>query len=238
MEERDKMISKEIPFRIERKQLREDLRVKEGSSLAAQLERLMDEAEAVGRPKTCYRVAYVDGKEEDRVILEGVSFTSRILRVNLARAHRVFPFVATSGRELEEWLKSTQGMLAQYWADAISEMALRSAIQNLSEHLANRYRPGPLSRMNPGSLPDWPLEEQRSLFAVLGEEPARIGVRLSEDLLMTPIKSVSGIFFPTEERFESCQLCPRERCIGRRAPYEPHLYDQKYSSKKTTDFFN
>ena len=233
MEEGNKMISKKSPFRIDRGQIRENLRVKKGSSLAAQLERLMDEAEAVGRPKTCYRVAYVDGKEEDRVILEGVPFTSRVLRVNLERAHRVFLFVATSGWELEEWSKSARGILEQYWADVIKEGALRWAIQNLSEDLANRYRPGPLSRMGPGSLPDWPLEEQRSLFAVLGDEPVRIGVRLSENLLMTPVKSVSGIFFPTEERFESCQLCPRERCIGRRAPYEPHLLNQKYLQRKS-----
>ncbi len=232
------MISKESPFRIEREQLRENLRVKEGSSLADQLERLIDEAEVVGRPKTCYRVVYVDGKEKDRVILEGVSFTSRVLRVNLEKVHRVFPFVATSGQELEEWAKSIQGLLVQYWVDAIKEMALRWAIQNLSAHLGNRYQPGPLSRMGPGSLPDWPLEEQRFLFAVLGDEPAGIGVQLSESLLMTPIKSVSGIFFPTEERFESCQLCPRETCIGRRAPYEPHLYDQKYLPQEAKDFFN
>ena len=46
---------------------------------------------------------------------------------------------------------------------------------------------------------------------------------LTDTFLMVPIKSVSGIFFPTEVSFESCQLCPRENCIGRRAPYDPAL---------------
>jgi len=45
---------------------------------------------------------------------------------------------------------------------------------------------------------------------------------------MVPVKSVSGILFPTEESFASCQLCPREVCPGRRAPYDPDLYDAKY----------
>jgi hypothetical protein len=232
MEEVGKGAWEVIPWEIDRKPLREKLRVKGNSSLAARLERLIDEAEIVARPKICCGVASIDGKEENRVILNGVPFRSRILRVNLDRAHCVFPFVATCGRELESWSEGIQGTLEQYWADTIKETALTWAIQNLSEHLANRYRPGPLSRMGPGSLPDWPLEEQRSLFAVLGEDPGRIGVRLSESLLMTPIQSVSGIFFPTEERFETCQLCPREKCIGRRASYDPDLFKRKYLRKR------
>lgn len=43
---------------------------------------------------------------------------------------------------------------------------------------------------------------------------------------MVPVKSVSGIFFPTEIKFESCQLCPREVCISRRAPYTPLLVNK------------
>ena len=57
-----------------------------------------------------------------------------------------------------------------------------------------------------------------------------IGVTLSESFLMIPIKSVSGILFPKEIRFESCQLCPREKCAGRRAPYEESLW-QEYSNR-------
>ena len=82
--------------------------------------------------------------------------------------------------------------------------------------------------MTPGSLPDWPIEEQESLFAVLGDTQASIGVALSESLMMVPEHSVSGVVFPTEARFESCQLCPREKCPGRRAAYDEGLYDKKY----------
>jgi len=38
--------------------------------------------------------------------------------------------------------------------------------------------------MNPGSLEDWPLTEQRVLFALLGDPQAAIGVRLTDSLLM------------------------------------------------------
>jgi hypothetical protein len=85
-----------------------------------------------------------------------------------------------------------------------------------------------LSTMNPGSLADWPLAQQRVLFALLGNTEAAIGVSLTPSLLMTPTKSVSGIAFPTEGSFASCQLCPRKACPNRRAPYDPGLKERKY----------
>ncbi len=107
-------------------------------------------------------------------------------------------------------------------------MAMRSAVAVVGEYIQQRYRPGRLSRMNPGSLPDWPLHQQTPLFALVGEVEAGIGVRLTDSYLMIPRKSVSGIQFPTEESFESCQLCGREPCPGRRAPYDPSLFERKY----------
>jgi hypothetical protein len=41
---------------------------------------------------------------------------------------------------------------------------------------------------------------------------------------MLPNKSVSGIRFPTEIAFESCQLCRRENCSSRRAAFDKNMY--------------
>jgi hypothetical protein len=80
--------------------------------------------------------------------------------------------------------------------------------------------------MSPGSLMDWPLEEQKPLFSLLKGAEKLIGVRLTENLLMIPRKSVSGIFFPTEVTFLSCQLCRREKCEWRKARYNEGLAKQ------------
>jgi hypothetical protein len=227
----DSMILDNIHFQIDTGQLYRSLRIKEGSELVARLNHLVDKAQAIGRPKVSYKVAFIESRGDDQVIIDGVMLTSRVLRVNLEKAHRVFPFVATSGTELEEWSKSFDDLLEKYWVDAIKEMALRVALKHLNEHLIDHFQPGKISRMNPGSLPDWPLPEQQQLFALLGGGPASIGVKLTDSFLMIPIKSVSGIWFPTEESFESCLLCPREKCPGRRAPYDSDLYDRKYRQK-------
>jgi hypothetical protein len=114
----------------------------------------------------------------------------------------------------------------------IKETVLRLILRRLNDRLIESYGIQRLSRMNPGSLPDWPLSEQKQLFTLLGEGPQSIGIRLTDSFLMLPIKSVSGIWFPSEATYENCQLCPREQCPGRRAPYDRGLYDKKYNPKK------
>jgi len=227
----DSLVLDYIPFQIDTGQLYKTLRIKEGSELVARLSLLIDKTQAIGRPKAFYKVAFIESRGEDQVIIDGVIFSSRVLRVNLEKAHRVFPFVATCGSELEEWSKSIDDLLEKYWADVIKEMALGTALRHLNEHLMDHFHSGKISRMNPGSLSDWPLQEQRPLFTILGKGPGAIGVMLTDSFLMLPTKSVSGIWFPTEESFESCRLCPREKCPGRRAPYDPDLYDRKYRPK-------
>ncbi len=217
-----------IEFRPDVACLLDRLRVPAGSRYEEQLSGLAGEAQGVARPKALCRIAYIEAKGDDHVIVDGHTLTSRVLRVNLEKAQRVFAYVATCGVELEEWSRSIGDVLRRYWADTIKEMALRAAVRALNEELEDRFRPGRTSSMSPGSLEDWPLEEQAVLFSILGNPEGAIGVRLSESLVMVPTKSVSGIRFPTEESFESCQLCPREGCPGRRAAYAPGLYQRKY----------
>ena len=217
-----------VQFRADIACLLKRLRIPAGGTYEDKLRRLAREAQGVARPRAMYEVAYIESKGDNQVVVDGKTLTSRVLRVNLEKAHRLFPFVATCGSELEDWSASITDLLHRYWADAIKELALESAIQSLKEDLDERFRPGRTSTMSPGSLEDWPLEEQRVLFSILGNPEEAIGVRLSDSLVMIPTKSVSGVRFPTEESFESCQLCPREDCPGRRASYDEGLYERKY----------
>ncbi len=102
-------------------------------------------------------------------------------------------------------------------------MSLGMAAKQLEDHLKSRHGLSALSSMSPGSLEDWPITQQRQLFSLFEDPAAQLGVRLTEHMLMVPRKSISGIFFPTEVGFQSCQLCPRKDCPGRRAPYDREL---------------
>jgi len=54
----------------------------------------------------------------------------------------------------------------------------------------------------------------------LGDSAKAIGTRLTEKMVIQPLKSVSGIQFVSEEGFVNCSLCPRQGCPSRRAPYD------------------
>ena len=224
----NRIILDEIPFQPDIESLMKTVHLTEEGPFARDFARLAAEAQELARPKALYRLAFIEARDGDTVTIDGVAFTSRVLRVNLEQAHRVFVYVATCGREIQQWTHSESDLLHQYWAEALEESALRCAIQALNGHITTHYHPGPNSAMAPGSLGNWPLTEQRPLFALLGDTRTDIGVELSESLLMIPTKSVSGIRFPTEQSFESCQLCPRESCPGRRAPYDQDLYARRY----------
>lgn len=226
--ELDAVVIDDISFQPDVEKLLKKLHLKGGSAYAEGLKRLVHEAEAIARPRALYGVTYIDSKSESSVIIDGITFNSRVLRVNLESAHRVFPFVATCGIELHEWMHAQDDILQRYYAETISEMALRTASAVLKKHLIERYRLGRTATMSPGSLTDWPIQAQQPLFALLGDTEEAIGVRLTDSLWMIPSKSVSGMRFPIEQTFESCQLCPREHCPSRIAPYDEELYDKRY----------
>jgi hypothetical protein len=224
----DATILNEIPYSLDFAALKKKTRVKDGSPFEEELLNLAQQAESLARPKACYLLGVIDSSSEDTVTIEGVTLTSRVLRVNLGENHRVFPFVATCGMELETWGNQFDDILYRFWAEAIKELALMSAFDCLHHELMERYHLDPISEMSPGSLTDWPIAQQKPLFSILGDMVPAIGVQLTDSLLMVPTKTISGILFPAHENFESCQLCPRPKCPGRRAPYDATLYERKY----------
>lgn len=218
----------DIPFQVDRTVLRRNLRLKPGSHHLVELDHLLDQAEQIGKPKAMVRMIYIDEKGEDWVQLDGRRFHSRVLRVNLEEAQRAFVFIATAGVELDTWSKTLSDLLHRFWADAIQEVALETARRTLHQYLIQRFHPGLLSEMHPGSLDDWPLSAQDHLFSLLGDVKGAIGVSMTESKLMHPVKSVSGIAFSTHTHFTSCQLCPRENCRARQAPFDAQLFESRY----------
>lgn len=194
-----------------------------GPAGEAKARALLEEALPLLRPRALYREAFIDEKSLGSVKAEGLTFRSRVLRASLERAEKFFPFVLTVGGDLEERAKQAGDLLRQFSLETVADLALEAGAGHLESHLRTRFGFERLASLSPGSLEDWPLTEQRPLFALLGDPEAEIGVRLSESLLMIPRKSISGVFFPTAESFTSCQLCVREACPGRRAPFDPEM---------------
>jgi hypothetical protein len=174
-------------------------------------------------PQAAYKACPITSKYPDSVRLGQTCLKGRVLRRLLEQTEQVFPYVVTLGKKLEEKIRTSDDILEQYYLDTIGNFALSSLLVRMEDHLQSRYGLQCISSMAPGSLADWPLEEQDPLFSILGDVNGAIGVRLTETFLMIPMKSESGIFFPTSEKFYSCQLCPRKNCVNRKTGYREVL---------------
>jgi hypothetical protein len=206
------------------------LRLKRDSDLKA-LQDLVAVAQPWVEPRVLYKTCYIDEKLAEGVIVEGRRLNSKVLRKNLNEVERIFPFVITIGSKFTKKMDACSDLLEKFYLDTIGNVALNQVRLELKNHLKSEYAVDKTAFMAPGSLPDWPIEEQKPLFELLGDVPAAIGVKLTESFLMLPAKSVSGIYFPTETSFFSCQLCPRERCDSRKAKYNEKLA-KEYGIKK------
>ena len=228
-----------IPINLELEAVLKRMHVRNrNEGIVKNVQDMLEIARPIAKPKAIYDVAYVDNKSGDYLEIGGVKFTSRVLRINLEQVERVFPYVVTCGRELDEIDIPADDFIKGYYLDQIKETAVILARQYLEDSLIKQYALGQVSRMAPGAGAgdDWPINQQEELFSLFGgrdKVEELIGVRLTDRFLMIPIKSVSGIFYPTEVSFESCQICPREKCIGRRARYDPELA-KKYRPDEST----
>lgn len=234
-----------IPCEISSDALFRRMRIDSDSEYAGEAKGIAKRAETIARPKVVLAEAYIEARGPDWVEIRRadvektgepappppVRFVSAVLRANLDPVERVFPYIATCGIELEEIPVASDDMFGQFCRDVVKEIALAAAMEYLSSHLASRYGVTQKAGMNPGSGDRrvWPIEQQRELFAFFGNAAADIGVQLTDTYLMVPNKSVSGLFYPTTVDFVSCQLCRREDCPRRRAPFDEHQWDATFA---------
>ena len=216
----------DIPFSLDEERLMRELRIRPGTDGAGAFADLLATVTEIGRPKALYGVSYIDEKRDDSVVLDGVELTSRALRRNLDGVERVFPYVATCGVEVDALTTPDGDMVQALWLWTLKEALLGAARDYLDEHLATRHRMVHVAAMHPGSgdADVWPIEQQPRLFSLLGDVEELIGVKLTTSLLMIPTMSVSGIVFPTETAFETCQVCHREGCPRRSAPFDEAVW--------------
>ena len=218
----------EIPVSLDTAALLKQAHIEPESDDAEALRALVDAAMQVGKPKAAYAVSFVEGRNGDTLEIGGISFTSRTLSRNLASSERVFPMVATCGHEMDEACPARGDMLKEFWWDLIKTHLLGAANRYLNDHLHRKFRLGKTATMRPGSgdASVWPIEQQQGLFALLGDVERAIGVRLTDSCLMVPNKTTSGILFPTEVDFRSCEVCHRDNCPSRHAPFNKKLWDE------------
>jgi hypothetical protein len=215
----------EIPAQLDVKEVTK--RVTGAKTTPRQTEMINEVAETalkIARPLGLYKVSRAQTIGTDKTDIDGVVFNSIVLNKLLAGRDTVIPFIVTEGKELDAFQPARGDMMKLFYLDMVKTMITASAIQYLRKHVEQKYGMPKTALMNPGEIEDWLITEQRLLFKLFGDAEKQIGVKLMGTGVMKPIKSRSGIIFPNESGFETCQLCLQGRCPGRRCKFEPELY--------------
>ena len=228
-----RIVLDDFPFSIDKAKAMEICRVEEGSDEMELFNSVFETACSLVRPKAVIVVAGIEKTGEDTVLVDGVEIRSRMVRVNFEKIHRTFVFLATCGREIDDWTHTlTEDILAQFYAEEIQKLALAEAYKYLEKTIVERFLggKGKISTMNPGSLKEWPIQGQREVFKIIGDAQDLAGVTLTGTCLMLPAKSVSGLAFEDDSGHVNCAMCPRETCPNRRAPYDAELYTKRFAT--------
>lgn len=222
----DPVVLDNIPLSLSAAHVAPAVRVRPGTAASEELEELVTHALAVARPKAVYNTALVTGRGDNFLELDDIPLESRLMPRNLAKVHRAFPYVVTCGTEVDAYGQALTDMIHLWWLDTLKELMLAQANEFLNRHLSDIVGLGHFSVMNPGSLPDWPLDEQPKVFALIGDVESLIGVRLTDTLLMLPTKTLSGLAFQSDEDYQECRLCNRRACPGRRVPFDEEEFQR------------
>ena len=148
---------------------------------------------------------------------------SRSLEKNLKGCSRIIMMAATIGSKVDLLLRrysltqTSRGVVMQ----AASAEFIESWCNLICDRLKTEYAAKGLflrPRFSPG-YGDFSLENQKNLFQVLQVEK-RVGIALTDSLLMLPSKSVTAVIGAGDEDLmcvkEGCEVCSKSNCLYRR----------------------
>ena len=154
---------------------------------------------------------------------DSIELQSYVIARLLEQCEKVGVFVLTIGNHLEEMVAylAENGLVLQATVlDAIGSGAAEQLAVFVEDRIKNVASYLGLSisrRFSPGYC-DWSVEQQEMIFHALNNNSA--GVRLTEEYLMLPRKSISGIIGIGKKEIEDynpCKTCLKKDCPGRRA---------------------
>jgi hypothetical protein len=165
-------------------------------AIRAAARRMAERAAALVAPRARLRLVTVAAGTPDHVALaEGVTLSGGVVARLLAGCERAVACVLTLGPALEAEvlaLADRDEPLDAYLLDVAGWAGTQAAGRALRAALRARWPGAEVThRLGPGHA-DWPIEEQRVLVELL--EPTEGVVTLTEQCLLVPFKSVSGIY--------------------------------------------
>ena len=199
--------------------------VEPSARIASLFEEYIERAGQLTELSYSYLISDIGRVEGSRALIKGrVVFKSEVIARLLERCERVAVFILTIGSRLEETVGrlADDGLIVQaYVLDAIGSSvaeSLADLVQNKIGDIARAQGLCISRRFSPGYC-DWDISQQRMVFRAM--DGNSLGVCLSDEYMMIPQKSISGIIGiglcdRGVESYNPCETCNKRSCPGRR----------------------
>ena len=190
---------------------------------------LAEEIDAMLKPQLSYRIVEMSQVNRGGIqLVDGTCFKSPKLAKALTNAQAVCCFMATVGPAVDaeiQHLMQCRRHADAYVLDAIGSMSTENIVEQFYQRMARLQKEknaGVTLRFSPGYC-DWPISQQRPLFKLFDDMDTP-DVALNESCLMSPRKSVSGLFgllpqgvIGADPTYNPCNTCNKSNCIARRS---------------------
>jgi hypothetical protein len=181
------------------------------------------------KPQVSYRILGLSHVNLTGIQLaDDTRFKGPKLGKALAHADSVCCFLATVGPAVDmevQRLMQQQRYADAYVLDAMGSMSAENVVEQFYQRMARRHKEkkGAVTlRFSPGYC-DWSIQEQRPLFKLFANRDT-LEVSLNDSCLMSPRKSVSGLFgllppgvHGADPAYNPCNRCTKCDCIARRS---------------------
>lgn len=170
--------------------------------------------------KACYDKFKITHNTDNSVSFATIKTNSKNLTKNLKGCDEVVVFVATIGVEVDRLIQkySIINPAKSVILQAVGAVFIETWCDLLCERLKVIYNKYQRPRFSPG-YGDFPLQEQTKIFEIL-DCHRKIGVGLTEGLLMIPTKSVSAVIGLSDNDLKcvssGCEVCKNLQCEFRR----------------------
>jgi cobalamin-dependent methionine synthase I len=173
-----------------------------------------------------YTFRSIESVEGDCVTIgDSVVLESKVIANLCKKCDKLAVFILTIGSYLEEMVEYLieNGLVVQGTVlDAIGSSAAEQMAGLIEERIKNvaEMKGQCISRRFSPGYCDWDVSQQEMIFKILNDDTA--GVMITDEYLMLPRKSVSGIIGIGDldsgaDEYNPCRTCVKEDCPGRRA---------------------
>jgi hypothetical protein len=185
------IIFEHIPVSFDRDRLMEENKIKPDTDLAEDFLGVIEAAEGALRCKAVLKLTEMSGAGENSVVLDGIEFKSGSVAGRLRGKKYIFLYVMTVGTEIDGCEDANYPVLG----DIVRQAALDISMKYTLDYIKDNFGCADASFINPGTLEDWPVELNKTIFEMIGNITELTGAVMTAGGFMKPWYSSAGIIF-------------------------------------------